>query len=226
MKVKLMISIMMMGCVLGTAAMATAQPTAKRLTEYGLKLGLNMASQSHEFFEEQSTADKSKRMGFVLGGFMIHNFRPNLAGQVELLYSMKGVKFSEEEYDEDEETTLESTLTYKLTYLEAPVLARFSLSSGGSVRPYLLGGPAIGLLLSAKGEVTEKVYGEEYDVEVDVKDEFKSMDIGLVLGGGVRLESGLLFELRYTHGLTNIDDTGIPGNATNRVISIMAGYVF
>lgn len=87
-----------------------------------------------------------------------------------------------------------------LSYVELPVLLRLSFGAG-SVRPYLLAGPTVGYLLSAKSEQYET--GEEEDT-LDV---FDRTDLGISAGGGLSVPAGVaLFfvEGRYSLGLKNI----------------------
>ena len=87
-----------------------------------------------------------------------------------------------------------------LSYVELPVLLRLSFGAG-SVRPYLLAGPTVGYLISAKSERYEA--GEEEDA----LDLFDRTDVGVSGGGGLSVPAGVaLFfvEGRYSLGLKNI----------------------
>ena len=87
-----------------------------------------------------------------------------------------------------------------LDYLHLPLLARV-LTDGG--RWYVTGGPYLGLLQTAEGERVDG--GGEV---VDVSDEVKSFDLGLIFGIGHMFPIDPVkvnVELRWTQGVTSID---------------------
>lgn len=97
-----------------------------------------------------------------------------------------------------------------LSYLNVPLMGKYYLTKGLSVEA----GPQIGFLLSAKNERT------------DVKDSFKTLDFGVNLGLGYKLENGINFGARYNLGLTNINDLSSSGKNRNGVIQVSIGYFF
>jgi hypothetical protein len=82
----------------------------------------------------------------------------------------------------------------KVTYFEIPALFRINIGnrSRDGVSVYALAGPVFDFKLSEKFE----------GVEVDT-DEFKGVDIGLMIGGGVEVNR-LGFEVRGNWGMKNI----------------------
>lgn len=130
------------------------------------------------------------KFGFSGGGFVNYAFSPQISGQLEILYVMKGDKF--DEFDE--------TIKDKLDYLSVPVLVVFNIPTEGNFKPNLFAGPEISFLMSAKMSNSE---------EVDIKDIMKSTDFGIVFGGGFiyQMESfGVVFDIRYNLGMTKIVD--------------------
>ena len=92
-----------------------------------------------------------------------------------------------------------------LSYFEIPLLAVFDLK-GGSIRPYVLGGPSVGLLLGAY----QHYDGDTQDLQFsqDIKQFFNAVDFSLVGGAGVGWvlpRSRVFIETRYMGGLTNIE---------------------
>lgn len=181
-------------------------------TGFGLKGGLNMANMTGDDVGD----DNKALLGFAFGGFFTYSFSPSIAIQPEVLYSMKGVK-----YEEGNET-----LKYKLNYLEVPVLLKFSIATDGNMVPFLFAGPAFGFLMSAKAEFDDGTNTEE----TDIKDDLKSMDIGITFGAGFGMAMGegqLTLDARYTLGMTEInDDPDDPIDLKNTNISIMLGFSF
>lgn len=172
------------------ALSAFAQGDAgKGITAKGFKAGLVMANLSSDDIEENDM-----KLGFAAGAFITYALSPQFAIQPEVMYCMKGTKFSIEGMDED--------LKYNFNYLVVPVMMKYMIPTQGNVAPNLFAGPEVGFLLSAKAKM-----GSE---EEDMKDDMKSVDFGLGFGAGVdfKMESAtIMLDARYTLGLSNIADT-------------------
>jgi opacity protein-like surface antigen len=95
-------------------------------------------------------------------------------------------------------------ITAKTVYLEFPVLLKAELMHG-SVRPFIIAGPAIGLLMAAKTltEIVGLTSNEE-----DTKDGTNSTNISLVGGLGVEFmlgsAVGITADARYSFGLSDM----------------------
>ena len=168
----------------------------------GIKVGLNMANFGGD------VEDTDMKMGLVAGGFITYNLGV-IELQPEVLFSMQGCK-----YDFGDET-----YSLKFNYLEIPVLVKYNFTMPGTIKPNVFAGPAFGFLLSAKDE------------DVDIKDYYKSMDMGLAFGAGITTNLQaykLLFDVRYTMGLMNIydEEEGEDYSVKNAVISVNAGIGF
>ena len=62
---------------------------------------------------------------------------------------------------------------------------------------------------------------------IDIKDEVKSFDFGVVFGGGLDFAAGsgsFVIDIRYTLGLTSVDDSGFDADLKNKVFSASIGY--
>jgi len=181
---------------------------------FGIKGGVNLAKIYGDDVESADT-----RTAGVGGIFLMYAVSDNFAIQPEVLYSMKGAKES------GSEEGVEYSSTMKLNYIEIPVLFKLIFPLEGNVTPCIFAGPAVGINLSAK--VSSEVLGVE--VEMDVKDQTKSTDFGVVFGGGMAFAAGsgsVVLDARYTLGLTSIDDTEDSGDVKNGAISVMVGYAF
>jgi len=96
---------------------------------------------------------------------------------------------------------------------------RYHFQSAASARPYVMAGPSLGFLLSAKYDFKD---GPEYDA----KDETKGLDLGVGLGGGVSIPRGdktFFAEARYVLGLTNINDESDESTVKNRGLQVLVG---
>ena len=131
-------------------------------------------------FDEASTNFKNNN-GFE-GGIFFGGNRPGTVGVMgKLLYAKKGAKNSA------------GTQAVDLYYLEIPVLMRINAGSNSlnGVLVYGIVGPVFDVLL--KGKLND----------LDVKDDYESLDLGLQFGGGVEI-TRFLVEGVYTKGLKNV----------------------
>lgn len=191
-------------------------------TMYGVKGGLSIASLHGKDAEDEGDTNSSRIVG-TFGGFLEYPIGPTLSFQGELLYAMKGVKATWDYLDEEVKGTT------KLTYLEIPLLLKANIPMSGNWRPHIFAGPGIAFKLSAEHETK----GGPEPGTVDLKDEAKGIDVGLVMGVGVGFPMGsktISFEARYDLGLMNIFDkeegeTEEP-EVKNKVISILVGIGF
>lgn len=172
--------------------------------KFGIKAGVNLADQSVS--AEGLSVDLSSKTGIIGGAFVAFSAGPRLSIQPELLFSQKGSKLS----------LFGSEAKTKMDYLEIPVLLKLKLGlPTAPTAPFLFAGPSFGILASAKQEAL----GME---EEDVKDAFKSTDVGLAFGAG--LDAGkITLDARYTLGVTDIDEaSGV--STKNNTITLMVGY--
>ena len=153
----------------------------------GVKGGVNIANQSVD-----PDAELDSRTGLSAGGYVGIPVSQVFAVQPEGLFTMKG--------------SSDDSGSWKLNYIEVPVLARASFMHEASARPSLFAGPSVGFNLSSKIE------DEETDAELDVKDSTNPIDFGMVVGGGLDIpfsegKNSVGIDLRYTMGLNNINDS-------------------
>ena len=177
----------------------------------GVRFGVNFADLRFE--ENEDVEDLDTRTGIAVGGFVVWPLTPAFAVQTEALYSQKGASLSEDGV----------TGTLELDYLDVPVLARFSTSPGSNTRVHLYAGPSFNFNVRARTKMS--FAGET--AEEDFSDEVKSFETALVLGASFEVNR-LLFDGRYSWGLTNIDKedgTSDPAVKT-RAFTLSAGIRF
>jgi len=179
--------ILVMGVILLLCVTASAQQATVGVTGKGLKLGFGIAKINTDDKELDDFLDS--RSGFSGGAFLTYSFTRQFAVQPEILFVSKGA----------EKDLFIVSAHWNIDYLEVPVLLKFNIAPDRPVRPNLFVGPAVSVLLSSKLHVIN----EEYDV----KDGMKTMDVGLVFGGGIDFKR-VTFDLRYTLGLVNTVDAG------------------
>jgi hypothetical protein len=144
-----------------------------------------------------------------------------------LLYmrSGSGYKFGEE-FGEGGSYSNESRIV--LTYLSIPAEARYEFGAG-NVKPFVRSGGMLGFLLSAKSKNKTGFGGQENKSETDIKNQKKSTNLGLILGGGVSFPLGKfrgIASLRYAIGLTNVvkDDRAPSAKTRDLLLSFGIGF--
>jgi hypothetical protein len=145
----------------------------------GVKLGLNLANQT--ISAEGMTVSPSFRTSIHAGGYVTVMVSEKFGVQPEILYSGQGAK--------------NGNFSFKANYITVPVLLRWNFTPLFSIHA----GPQMGILMSAK----EEFNGESEDV----KDDYKSTDIGIAAGLGIDLPMGLNFGFRFVKGMSNIVDS-------------------
>ncbi len=199
--------------VLFAVSLAVPQASAQGI-KGGVKGGVNLAK-----LGGSDAGSLETKAGLVAGGFVEFMIGNMFAIQPEVLYSQKGAK---ESVGGDE-------LKLKIDYVEVPVLLKINIPiEGSNVHPNVYAGPAVAFKASCKfsGSSGGVSFSESCD---DAGVMVKSTDFGVAFGGGVSFDVGgaeVGVDVRYTLGLTKIDDEPDPDNVKNKVISIMGTVGF
>ena len=166
---------------------------------FGIKAGLNLSSITET--PEAWNSEKSFKPGAVGGAVLVYEFDNGFGIQPELLYSQKGVSTSLYQGFVDVDMDL------ALSYIELPLLARYTFPLEGNFKPNVFAGPSIAYTLSSELEFEAGILSAGLD--------FSSMthvsDFGIVLGAGFEWTVGsgaVTFDGRYTRGFTNVILTG------------------
>ncbi|MFN7120077.1 MAG: porin family protein [Saprospiraceae bacterium] len=165
--------------------------TFAQLTERNFSIGPRVGV---NFSKVSNTNNADYKSGLVAGLTSTYSITENSGLTFDALYSREG-----------SETESEPQLATELDYLRF-LLAYdlFFRDLGDRFRPKIYVGPTLGVLLSAENQIE----GAENDV--DVKENYNTLDVGLALGLGFNLRIGeatwLNVDGRYLPGLTNIID--------------------
>ena len=186
---------------------------ASSQVRFGIVGGLNLANVSIDpdeglDFKNRTALGVGGVLDFGLGNIVFIHFEP--------MFLQKGTKVEEGG----------SKLEIDADYIEVPLLLKFAFGTSGT-KPYIMVGPTLGILMSAKWKVT----AEGISAEVDVKDTTKGIDFGVSFGAGVSMPLGqnsLFVEARYALGLTNFnDDPEDPDtDIKTKGIQVFAGMTF
>ena len=126
---------------LATALVAMLPGAVSAQAELGIRGGLNFAT-----FGGDDADDADSRTALNVGGFVTLPVSSVFGIQIGAGFTSKGA----------EETEDGTTVSFKLSYIEIPVLAKISVPSTGNVGLHFLAGPAISFRtscsLDAEGE--------------------------------------------------------------------------
>lgn len=181
------------------ASLAVA-PAAHAQIGFGVKAGPTFATLDSEVLDYES------RTGFQ-GGIFIGGNRDGLFGaQAEVLYAKKSFE------------TAQLGLKTDLYFISIPVLMRLNIGSRNrnSVSVYAIGGPSFDINLKAEQE------------NLDIKDNYESLDIGMVGGGGIEI-ARIILEGRYSWGLRNVLEATVlnrDANVKTNSFAVMVGFRF
>jgi opacity protein-like surface antigen len=209
-KAKAAVVLVASAMVVATAANAEMQP------RFGFEAGASFANVSGD---EEVTDGLDSRTALHAGGVLELQMAPMWSIATGLRVDLRGAKEEGEILGESFETKT------SLTYLVVPATVEAHFGQG-QVKPYVMAGPEIGFLLSAKAK-TESSAGDD---DEDIKDELKSIDLSLAFGGGLEFAfdptmAGTL-SAAYDLGLTSIDDSEDEFDIKNRVFRVSAGLRF
>lgn len=184
-------------------------------THIGVLAGVSLAKLS--LTPAEPGGEFSTRAGLAAGAVVDVGLGKSVSLRIEPIYIEKGSNVRIDIFGP-------STGDLKLSYVEVPLLVKFSLGSGGA-RPYLLAGPTASYLLRAKG------FSDESGETTDILDVFKRADVGVSFGAGVRMPAGhaaVFVEGRYTLGLKDIQKDKAESDPTlkNRSVAIAVGVTF
>lgn len=135
-----------------------------------------------------------------------------------------------------------------LDYLEIPLM--LNLEWGIGFHYYLNAGPYVGFLLSAKQKTSgssmfyfdknqtqpltfngQPLPAQSFDATTDVKDDLRTVNIGITGGGGISYELTkihlLLLDVRAAYGLIPVQkDTGMNGESNTGGLYFSLGYAY
>jgi hypothetical protein len=169
----------------------------------GIKGGLSLATQKTS--GAGTNVEVENRFTGHGGAYVNYFLSKKFAVQSELLVSMKGSTWDDPYFKGVE----------RLTYLDIPVLARYQIVRQVNVHA----GPQFGFLLSAKN------VDEIDDVETDVREFYKTLDLGLAMGAELNLPKRINITIRYILGLSTVTEPDqYVDEWKNHVLQVAVGF--
>lgn len=132
------------------------------------------------------------------------HINPSFAIQPEVVYSGQGTTYKTGGVDN----------LLKLDYVNIPLNFQYMYDNGFRLQA----GPQLGILTRANLEAG--------NIDTDVKANYKGTDIGVTMGMSyVKPSTGFGVDIRYNHGLTNINSTD-SNSSYNRGVQLTLFYLF
>jgi len=136
--------------------------------------------------------------------------------QPEILYVRQGARME----------ALPDWMEDRVDYIQVPVLLKIHVIPG-PISPMVYAGPYGAYLVSAKGV---SFVGGVLEPAVDIKDQIKSTDYGVVFGGGIDFRLPVIklsVEVRYNLGLANVAKNPDPGmSVKTKSLMVLVGIGF
>jgi len=205
---------------------------AQTTWEIGLKAGMGGAKltgddvKSFTFFVDELNYVEGDvedmKMGFVGGGYATAHFAKQFGVRLEALYVQKGG--TGDLTGEFDGFPFQVEMSFKLDYIEFPLLAVVSFPAGTSGTFDLFAGPAVAFNLNAELEVEAEGQSASEDIE-----NASSTDFGGVVGAGFTLaltSVNLFADARWEWGFTNIVDSDLDADIKNNAFGFMIGVGF
>ncbi|MCA0131654.1 porin family protein [Winogradskyella alexanderae] len=179
--------------------------------QLGANVGLSMVSVSE--ITGQNGTDPRFTANVALSG---EYFLSEMWGiKTKLIYDNKGWA---DGFIFNEDTNVNTTTDFKLSYLTIPVMA--NIHFGSNYNWYVNFGPYVGLLLNV----------EDTALGMDLTDSFKSTDFGLAYGAGYQFVAGetvkLFIELEFQTGFIDVFEINEGNAITNSRVSFNFGALF
>jgi len=203
--------------------------TAQRVGDmtFGVMAGANLATLEQD--PDPNEVDYGYKPGLLAGVFLEIPLSGGFSFEPQALYSQKGADVD----GTGSNASLDGSI--RINYIEVPVLlkAKFPMAST-QVTPFLFAGPSFAFKVgcTARGEIVTATGSEDCEeVGNGTLLDIKSTDIGLTGGGGIQFNAGgypLRLDVRYTWGLTNINDAPDSDNREikNRAFGATIGLGF
>jgi hypothetical protein len=182
----------------------------------GAALGLNIANVSIKDADgNAATGDNAmdSKMGFVGGAIVDIGINDMISIIPGLEFNMKGAK----------KVVSPVTASVNFNYLTIPIMVAAKFNAG-SVKPFVMVGPEIGILMSANYKIEGvPAPADAMNGTTDIKSDMASTDFDLNFGAGAEMEMGSLtpfIQVMYSLGLSNLEKTPVQSSSekTNGIL--------
>lgn len=206
------------------AALMTSGLMAQDLT-FGALAGVNISTISENVDPEPDEFEGSDALGFgfQVGAFGEYAISESIGIRAELQVQQRGLTEEVDSFDENFEEIKVDAKQSDL-FVQIPVLV--AINAGESLSFHV--GPTLGFLASSKNSFD----GEDLDSELqdEINEDRNGFELGLALGAQYNLSETMGLGLRYTRGLTDLQDEnefeGVTFKTNYNVIQLYFSYAF
>lgn len=172
----------------------------------GLKAGMNLST----MVVDDESSDYGYTPGFQVGGFLDYSLT-KVSFQLDVVFSKQGASISADEED----------LNVSAKYVNIPVMVKYKI--GPSFNFQL--GPQVGFLTCLESDyhpVVNMPFQEQNYTKA-----YKKTDFGVNAGAGWESPNGIMIDVRYYLGMTDIaDDPGVESTKNNMMQLTVAYKIF
>ena len=177
-------------------AAAIVSMSAMAQVQFGGKVGFDM---THFWGED---APHGIQPNYQVGLMLEYKFSPKFAIAPEVVFAAQGGKATADVYDDDVDGLIKAKGTFHTNYINIPLMLKFYATPNFSIDF----GPQAGFNVYSKMTASGKLANVEAKESIDLKDNTKTVDFGVALGGTYNLTENAFVQARYTLGLTNVFD--------------------
>ena len=161
--------------------------SASAQVQFGAKVGFDMTN----FWGED--VEHGMKPSYQAGLLMEYKFNPHFAIAPEVVFASQGGKFKALDLNLFG-LDVSKNVTFNTNYINVPVMFKYYVSPAFSIDL----GPQVGFNIYSKYSI------EDVDKAIDIKDNTKTVDFGVGLGGTYNLTENAFVQARYTMGLTKV----------------------
>ena len=177
-------------------AAAIVSMSAMAQVQFGGKVGFDL---THFWGED---APHGIQPNYQVGLMLEYKFSPKFAIAPEVVFAAQGGKATGDVYDDDFDGLIKAKGTFHTNYINVPLMLKFYATPSFSIDF----GPQAGFNVYSKMTASGKLANIEAKESIDLKDNTKTVDFGVALGGTYNLTENAFVQARYTLGLTNVFD--------------------
>ena len=154
------------------------------------------------------------QLNYQAGLMMEYKFNPHFAIAPEVVFAAQGGKHTRNV------DLVETDCTFHTNYINVPVMLKYYVSPAFSIDL----GPQVGFNVYSKMTAKGKTTNVEAKWTEDLKEDTKTVDFGVGLGGTYNLSDNAFVQARYTLGLINVFEGG--GDCKHGNIQLAFGMKF
>jgi hypothetical protein len=232
-KVTLLAALAVGAFTFGANAQDASTPEKQSSFILGVRTGVNV----NDFSVSGTTKSTTSLAGAQATVFALYNVNSWVGMSLEAGFSQSGAaRFSPGAgFNVGQPGTVTSAggnlNDYRLSNVQANLLSYFKLPVLSVYEPKVFIGPSFDFNVHATNNVEGYRFGSPTKYRVDATNQFKAMDIGMIIGTGVDFDlkwATLMLDARYRHGFSDINNAygqsanwiGAPNGATGFPLSL------